>query len=412
MDLALSKILEFSPLNQCHVVAGLKGIERTVTSINIMDSPDPGPWVNQGQLVLSTGYVFKDDPSEQVRLLRYLAKQECAGLAIKFKRFLSEPPSQMVGEADKLKFPLIDIPYHLSLAELVSSLMKGILENQYHQNKRNKIEAFFTSLFNGELKGRDEILAEGRLIGLLPNCKYIVLSTSFTETLNDSKLEKLKAALKNIFTEVSTIAGANVITAELGDVMAVLQVSRLRKEPELKSIGLTLAKLAFESLKQKFPWGDLTIGLSMPKSDVLEIEKAYCEAQKAVYIGRQTSNTSTQAVYEYAELKPYALLGALPPEDCYQYAESYLGVLTRFDKENNSELIKTLEVFFACNGRSSECAQKLFVHRNTVNFRIARIQELLGMNLDDGETVFSLQLALKIAKLKSQFPHLFKISDS
>ena len=123
MDLSLAGILELSPLDRCRVVAGAEGMDRIVTSINIADSPDPGPWVSRGQLVLTTGYVFKDDPQEQVKLLRQLSRQGCAGLAIKFDRFFPEPPQQMVREADALRFPLIDIPYDMSLSDLMASVM-------------------------------------------------------------------------------------------------------------------------------------------------------------------------------------------------------------------------------------------------------------------------------------------------
>ena len=175
MDLSLFKVLSLSPFDRCRVVAGASGLSKTITSINVVDCPDPGPWVSKGQLVFTTGYVFKDDPSEQVRLIRRLTEQGCCGMAIKFSRFLPDPPKEMLREADLLEFPLIDIPCDLSLSELMASLMGGILEYRHYQNRQEEIVGFISALLSGELCERDRILAEGRFIGLQPNCCYVGL---------------------------------------------------------------------------------------------------------------------------------------------------------------------------------------------------------------------------------------------
>jgi purine catabolism regulator len=73
-----------------------------------------------------------------------------------------------------------------------------------------------------------------------------------------------------------------------------------------------------------------------------------------------------------------------------------LGPLLRHD----STYIDTLEGFFRCNGNLSEMARTMHFHRNSLLYRINRIEALLGHSLEDPELRLSLQIALKIHHLQ------------
>ena len=401
MNLSLAKILELAPLNRCRVVAGAAGLDRVITSINIADSPDPGPWVSKGQLVLTTGYFFKDDPQEQVRLLRQLAKQGCVGLAIKFDRFFPEPPASMVQEADLLRFPLIDIPYDMALSDLMSSIMKGILEYQHYQNYHEKLELFFTRLLEGELTKQEAILTEGRSLGLLPGRRY-AMACGVSPLPAGSEQESDLGVMEDVFLKAGQLAGVRTIPVKSGSQFLCLFQFPPSKNPDGKTPWASVCDHIEEKSQQLALASSLFLGISGVKDNVEHLRAAYHEALEAIRIGRRVTLTSASPLrlYQYEELKPYTLLQSLGAEECRRYVESYLGILRQFDEKNGAELIKTLRCYLAHNGRSADCAQQLFVHRNTINFRLSRIEELLGVDLKDGETVFRLQLALKLLDLK------------
>ncbi|QKI82349.1 helix-turn-helix domain-containing protein [Kroppenstedtia eburnea] len=93
------------------------------------------------------------------------------------------------------------------------------------------------------------------------------------------------------------------------------------------------------------------------------------------------------------------MLQNVPADILSSYVSEILTPLIRYDQENHSNLVQTLEVYLAHSGRSSETARSLGIHRNTVNFRMTRIKALLNLDLADGETVFRLQLALHMSHL-------------
>ena len=58
--------------------------------------------------------------------------------------------------------------------------------------------------------------------------------------------------------------------------------------------------------------------------------------------------------------------------------------------------VETLEAYFACNGNLSEAARRLHLHRNSLLYRLERIQEVLHADLEDADTRLALQVALKM----------------
>jgi purine catabolism regulator len=66
------------------------------------------------------------------------------------------------------------------------------------------------------------------------------------------------------------------------------------------------------------------------------------------------------------------------------------------DYEGGGDFIKTLEVYFDHNGNLSQAAEALFVHRNTMTYRMERIAEITGLDLHHTETRLAIQLALRI----------------
>jgi DNA-binding PucR family transcriptional regulator len=74
-----------------------------------------------------------------------------------------------------------------------------------------------------------------------------------------------------------------------------------------------------------------------------------------------------------------------------------IGRLEAYDREHNSDLVRTLRVFFAANANTSEAADRLYLHRNSLPYRLTRVQNLTGLDLKDPRARLALQLGLLAA---------------
>jgi purine catabolism regulator len=79
------------------------------------------------------------------------------------------------------------------------------------------------------------------------------------------------------------------------------------------------------------------------------------------------------------------------------FERDVLGPLEAYDRARRAEFVQTLDAFLRAGGNHMRAARDLHVHRNTLIYRLERIQELLGgASLEDPEVRLNLQLALKI----------------
>ena len=75
------------------------------------------------------------------------------------------------------------------------------------------------------------------------------------------------------------------------------------------------------------------------------------------------------------------LLASVPTPVLRSFTERLLGPLADYDARHNADLLPTLRSFLACDGSWSACATRMYVHVNTVRYRIGRIEALTGRDL-------------------------------
>ncbi len=108
-----------------------------------------------------------------------------------------------------------------------------------------------------------------------------------------------------------------------------------------------------------------------------------------------------ERLYSFSRLGVYRLLFYLDgQEELNDFYQETLGPLLNADTRGDGMLIETLEGFFRCNGNLSETARTMHFHRNSLLYRLGRIEEILGHSLEDPEFRLSLQIALKIHHLQ------------
>ncbi|MEV6293586.1 helix-turn-helix domain-containing protein [Streptomyces sp. NPDC051896] len=98
-------------------------------------------------------------------------------------------------------------------------------------------------------------------------------------------------------------------------------------------------------------------------------------------------------VAEWARIGPYRLLTALPPRAAH---DPVVGPLL---SPAHRELARTAEVYLDCAGQAARTAAELGIHRQTLYYRLSRVEQLTGLDLDDGEDRLLLHMALKRARL-------------
>ena len=143
----------------------------------------------------------------------------------------------------------------------------------------------------------------------------------------------------------------------------------------------------------------LGVGRAFPAADGLR--RSYREALWAIEVGEQRGD---EGITHFKSLGIYRVLEPFLREPSDADVEEVM-TLAAYDAENRTSLLPTL---VACleSERCIDAAERLFVHRNTVAYRMSCIRRVIGLDLRDSEARLLLEVQLRLAKLRGMLPHI------
>ncbi|GHV42124.1 hypothetical protein FACS1894187_24200 [Synergistales bacterium] len=162
MPLTVKQILEMPELAGVKLIAGESGLDKTVESVNVMEAPDIGRWLRGGELLLSTGYQFRDNVEGFEDLIMTIHSAGAVALGFK-NRFLQEFPSRAKDLANWIGLPILGLPLELPYSDIIRIV---IMKTDEVENIR-----FSESV----LRSFSEVLMEGGgIVDVLRNLAYFL----------------------------------------------------------------------------------------------------------------------------------------------------------------------------------------------------------------------------------------------
>jgi GAF domain-containing protein len=142
----------------------------------------------------------------------------------------------------------------------------------------------------------------------------------------------------------------------------------------------------------------VSVGLSRVCSRVVDYPEAFEQARRALLMGRAVRGLG--AVVTFDELGAQWHLFSVAQQQVRDVYQERLGKLLEHDRERDTDLFRTVEVYLECQGNVKETAAKLFVHRNTLRQRFEKIRKVAAVDLSDTDRWFDLMMALRIIRLR------------
>ena len=164
---------------------------------------------------------------------------------------------------------------------------------------------------------------------------------------------------------------------------------------------IALAGELRESIDAMLPEVTVSLGIGRSHRQLIDLRQSYYEASYAIRIRRLKGETGVIASFD--DLGSYGLLLGLQDTLSLEvFYDSVLGKLQEYDEQNSSDLVKSLSCFLEANGHWGDAAEKLYVHRHTLRYRMKRVEEITGRDLDQSQDRMEFWLALKAKELIDQ----------
>lgn len=527
-------LFEVPDLKEAVLLAGSSGLDHMITRVNVMEVPDVVDWVRAGELLMTTGYPFREYPERMALLVEQLSSKGVAALGIKTKRFFDAVPQEVIDAANRYGLPLIELPPSTTFSDIVREIMERVLvseakdlmilqsrvqrlshlllhgdglvsflkhmhaminnpvilidhsntitvspdlENWFAQIHEQEWEKWFSSerVDSNVLRIGDEVYHAHSIIvpgEMLQPYRLIVieqfspyrtvdaLTVNWASRLLGFEISNMHAR-KSIEAKYSDqfiqdwLSGRMVSTVDLhlraeacgfqleqSGTYLVGAVSFWSEQPQVKELQeivkglrwdtelqqgvnvmwtLLEGELVFIIAHQGTKWTDdqykpvlqainqsvraalhdrkATLCMSRAVEQATAVSTAYREAKRVMEI-RKVYRTQEELLH-YSQLGVYLLLYRMQgTEEMEEFKQLYLYPLLAMERKQQGALLTTLSTYFECNCNAKETAERLYVHYNTVNYRLERISSELGLRLDNPEIKLLLQLAIKMYHLQ------------
>ncbi|MET1250253.1 PucR family transcriptional regulator ligand-binding domain-containing protein [Sporolactobacillus sp. STCC-11] len=273
-----------------------------------------------------------------------------------------------------------------------------IKDEALKQSDRKIRDAFFLKLITDEFSSKEEMVSRAKEFGMLSEQKTILAVGKLD--IDDSQISFTKFRMKTndvsdfIEGEMENLPFNGYFFVKDSFCICLFAVGEgwvdgpRRLLPYLSRVQKRVEQFFSETIS--FGFSNLCVDLS-------DLSRAYQSAVDALQSGLRSGRRKFIQIYHSKGFSD--LLRMVPLDDLNKlYRETFQG-LAFPEREEDKELFHTLIVFFESNCQISETAKKLFIHRNTVIYRIDKCEQLLGTDLKDPETGFLIRFAFRLKSL-------------
>jgi len=263
---------------------------------------------------------------------------------------------------------------------------------------------FFDELIASDLY-EEEIARRLAFFGLEPQSPHLIVLIDIDDAdgddaggdRTDAAAQDVKERLHWTVDEFMARRGLLGISASRSDsVVVLLQPGKMDAEEVIKLAGELRAVI-----QEMVPDVSVSVGIGRPHRQLIDLRQSYYEASYAIKIRRLRGEPGVIA--SFADLGSYGLLLGLQDTLSLEvFYDSVLGKLQDYDEQNSSDLVNSLACFLEANGHWGDAAEKLYVHRHTLRYRMKRVEEITGRDLDQSQDRMEFWLALKAKELIDQ----------
>lgn len=271
-------------------------------------------------------------------------------------------------------------------------------ENALKQHARRMRNEFFNNFLEGAFSSQEEIINRAKEFHLRNDQKYICIagkldlhekSLSFTQYQTETDF-----IYKCLERELSRFSLPTHLFIKGDHCILLTEVKDPQKD--VSASILPCLKLLQTKINNRFG-RTISFGISNVSLQFIDVQNGFKEAIDALHTGQLSG--STQFIQPFQTKDISELLRIIPAEDLKEFYFHILQNLAQPNQTEDQSLLHTLFIYLENHCQISETAKRLYVHRNTVIYRLEKCEELLGRSLKDPDTTLQLRLALRIKTL-------------
>lgn len=370
------------------LIAGKNGLDRPVTWIHMVENYDASTFLEGDDLIITTGISLRSE-SELLPLVQACEQHGAAGIILNTGPYLDHAPKEVLDFCNAEDLPFFTVPWEIRISDILRILCYELTKDD--QRTFQQSVAFKNAIFFPEQT--QLYLVPLSEFGYATESPFTVAvakirSTERPEVLSgelDRMILRLTYSLNHRFQGFSIFYDNEELLAVLADYA-----------PDDCKSFISL----FSSMLSKLlaPGETFVLGVGKTTKSARCLYKSY---RQAVCVCRlqEMEESRVKSVY-YADMGLYKLLMNIEDRDVLQdYYDHTIAPLADYDARHGTDLVPVLDSYLSHNCSLQEVAKELFIHRNTVTYRLNKIHELTHLDLTSEEARLALSMGLLLKKM-------------
>ncbi|MCC8042981.1 MAG: PucR family transcriptional regulator ligand-binding domain-containing protein [Oscillospiraceae bacterium] len=378
MNIKCRNLSELKCFERISLVAGEGGLDHIISWVYINQDVSVSDWIHGGELVFITGMEDGFSDKNLISITRECVENAASGIVILINpEHIREIPREVIEIAENEDMPLYEMPWELKLVDVTKEIADMLILNRFNERS---IAAFFSGLLFTNRISLSSVRSMGIHCGVDvdSDAAMLIIRPVGDEDLPQGDYDNILSSLSRTIENSLYAKGINiVISTYMNEIFGYMVCNN----SELSVICKELNRICNDFF-EKQSGAKIYGGIGRADTGAESFRKSYAEAKQTLEAAESSSESVHIALY--SQLGIIRLLTAQgKTEELRDYCYTTLMPLIDSDKQRGTEYVKTLEVYLNCNCNLVKAAEDLFVHRNTMVYRVEKIKSLLEIDFND-----------------------------
>lgn len=391
--LTCRELLHLDSFRGVSVVAGHSGLDNVISWPYPKHTKVVSPWVRGGEFILVSGYEYGVNDSELIALLDEAEMNHLSGIMVEGGINFKTLSRSVTDHADQLGVPLFFASRVVSFLDICREISNAILESSLYDKYASSL---LKKLVSDDSLSQKEVQLLFKEADVPSDCIYqVFLFAIIPQSIHDAPdASDYGATMLGVLNALQNACNASLNAMRIKPIVypgasSAAYMVYGRTESDFAPI-LELMEHTRGQFSHSVKGSNLVLASSCITENILEIGKAY---QQAFYTSSLLRGGLLAGnVYSFSDLGSYQLPFYIEDKAVlFAFRDRYLKELSE-----NEQLLATLRAYITFGGNMLRTAEALYIHRNTLSYRIERIESILKKKLSDPEVYRDVLNALMI----------------
>lgn len=366
------------------LIAGESGLGNLAEWVHVIEDVEVGSFLHGQEIVFTTG-LSMEDTGWLMKFVENLYLSNISAFVINYGPYIKEVPEELIEFCNEKRIPLYTIPWKTRIVDMTRAFCQKIIEDT---NSNISVESRMKNILFGS-EDIDEQIVQMEWYGYRRDYRYNFVCIS-TDT---------EYGTQKYFDEIAKLTK---ITEYIGKSFHELYISFTYREKIVATLvdfsdqeQTNFIDTLFKELSRKKMLAKIHIGVGENLQGLHHQKRNFENA----FMTNGLAVKRLERILFYKDMGIDKIIMAVKDDKILrQFYDDTIGKLKQYDNENDRDLYRFMRIYLEENGNVQAVCERLYIHRNTVNNYLKKIDKILDRDLFGLEQKMMLYMAYHIAE--------------